>query len=96
MEKLTDIEIEGKLESLQDWDFYDNALHTDFEFDNFKDCMSAMNRIAFECEALNHHPEWKNTYNKLDIKLTTHDEGGVTLLDIKLATIINQIVEVEE
>jgi 4a-hydroxytetrahydrobiopterin dehydratase len=96
MEKLTDIEIEGKLESLQDWDFYDNALHTDFEFDNFKDCMSAMNRIAFECEALNHHPEWKNTYNKLDIKLTTHDKGGVTLLDIKLATIINQIVEVEE
>ena len=96
MEKLTDIEIEGKLESLQDWDFYDNALHTDFEFDNFKDCMSAMNRIAFECEALNHHPEWKNTYNKLDIKLTTHDEGGVTLLDIKLAAIINQIVEVEE
>lgn len=96
MEKLTDSEIEKKLESLQDWDFYDNALHTDFEFDNFKDCMSAMNRIAFECEALNHHPEWKNTYNKLDIKLTTHDEGGVTLLDIKLAAIINQIVEVEE
>ena len=96
MKKLTDFEIGEKLESLQDWDFYDNALHTDFEFDNFKDCMSAMNRIAFECEALNHHPEWKNTYNKLDIKLTTHDEGGVTLLDIKLAAIINQIVEVEE
>ena len=96
MEKLTDIEIEGKLESLQDWDFYDNALHTDFEFDNFKDCMSAMNRIAFECEALNHHPEWKNTYNTLDIKLTTHDAGGVTSLDFKLATIINQIVEVED
>ena len=96
MKKLTDLEIEKKIESLQDWDFYENGLHTDFEFDNFKDCMSAMNRIAFECEALNHHPEWKNTYNKLDIKLTTHDAGGVTLLDFKLATIINQIVEVEE
>ena len=96
MKKLTDIEIGEKIESLQDWDFYDNALHTDFEFDNFKDCMSAMNRIAFECEALNHHPEWTNTYNTLDIKLTTHDAGGITLLDFKLATIINQIVEVEE
>ena len=96
MKKLTDLEIEKKVESLQDWDFYDNALHTDFEFDNFKDCMSAMNRIAFECEALNHHPEWTNTYNTLDIKLTTHDAGGVTSLDFKLATIINQIVEVEE
>ena len=96
MKKLTDSEIARNLESLEDWDFYDNALHTDFEFDNFKDCMSAMNRIAFECEALNHHPEWTNIYNTLDIKLTTHDANGVTLLDFKLASIINQIVEVKE
>ena len=96
MKKLTDFEIARKLESLEDWDFYDNALHTDFEFDNFKDCMSAMNRIAFECEALNHHHEWTNIYNTLDIKLTTHDANGVTLLDFKLASIINQIVEVKE
>ncbi len=96
MKKLTDFEIARNLESLEDWDFYDNALHTDFEFDNFKDCMSAMNRIAFECEALNHHPEWTNIYNTLDIKLTTHDANGVTLLDFKLASIINQIVEVKE
>jgi 4a-hydroxytetrahydrobiopterin dehydratase len=96
MKKLTDFEIARKLESLEDWDFYDNALHTDFEFDNFKDCMSAMNRIAFECEALNHHPEWTNIYNTLDIKLTTHDANGVTLLDFKLASIINQIVELKE
>jgi len=96
MKKLTDFEIIKKIESLEDWDFYDNALHTDFEFDNFKDCMSAMNRIAFECEALNHHPEWTNSYNTLDIKLTTHDAHGVTLLDFELASIINQIVEVQE
>ncbi|HBB80745.1 MAG TPA: 4a-hydroxytetrahydrobiopterin dehydratase [Cryomorphaceae bacterium] len=96
MKKLTDIEIAKKITSLEDWDFYDNALHTDFEFDNFKDCMSAMNRIAFECEALNHHPEWTNSYNTLDIKLTTHDANGVTLLDFELASIINQIVEVQE
>ena len=96
MKKLTDFEIEKKIESLQDWDFYENALHTDFEFDNFKDCMSAMNRIAFECGALNHHPEWTNVYNTLDIKLTTHDANGVTELDFKLAKAINTIVEIEE
>ena len=96
MMKLTEKEIETKLASLQDWDYYDDALQTDFEFDNFKDCMSAMNRIAFECEALNHHPKWTNVYNTLDIKLTTHDADGVTELDFKLATIINQIVEVED
>lgn len=96
MEKLTVFEINKKLETLLDWDFFEDALHTDFEFDNFKDCMSAMNRIAFECEALNHHPEWSNMYNTLDIKLTTHDAGGVTELDFKLAQAINKIIEVED
>ncbi|WP_299064613.1 4a-hydroxytetrahydrobiopterin dehydratase [uncultured Polaribacter sp.] len=96
MIKLSDKAIESRLGSIPEWEFYDNALHTDFEFDNFKDCMSAMNRIAFECEALNHHPEWTNIYNTLDITLTTHDANGVTELDFKLAKAINIIVEVEE
>ena len=96
MKKLTESEIKDKIELLQDWDYCDKALNTDFEFDNFKDCMSAMNRIAFECEALNHHPEWKNVYNKLEIRLTTHDAGGVTNLDFKLAKTINKIVEVQD
>lgn len=95
MKRLSEFEINKKLENLIDWDYYDNALHTDFEFNNFKDCISAMNRIAFECEALNHHPEWKNVYNTLEIKLTTHDAQGVTELDFKLAIAINKIVEVE-
>ena len=96
MKKLTDFEINNKLKNLIDWEYYDDALHTDFEFDNFKDCMSAMNRIAFECEALNHHPEWTNVYNTLEIKLTTHDADGVTDLDFKLAAAINNIVEEED
>lgn len=96
MKKLTKLEIEERLVKLIDWEYENDALITDFEFDNFKDCMSAMNRIAFECEALNHHPEWTNIYNTLEIKLTTHDVGGVTDLDFQLATAINKIVEVEE
>ncbi|NCT09724.1 MAG: 4a-hydroxytetrahydrobiopterin dehydratase [Flavobacteriia bacterium] len=96
MKKLTTKEIEERLANLIDWEYEDDALVTDFEFDNFKDCMSAMNRIAFECEALHHHPEWTNIYNMLEIKLTTHDACGVTDLDFQLATAINKIVEVEE
>lgn len=96
MKKLNILEIEERLVKLIDWEYENDALITDFEFDNFKDCMSAMNRIAFECEALNHHPEWLNIYNTLEIKLTTHDVGGVTDLDFQLATAINKIVEVEE
>ena len=58
--------------------------------------MSGMYRIAFECEALNHHPEWTNMFNILDITLTTHDVNGLTELDFKLAKAINIILEVEE
>ena len=75
--------IERKLLNFPDWDFYDNAIHAEFEFDNFKDCFSAMSRIAFECEALNHHPNWTNVYNVLTISLSTHSANGVTEKDFK-------------
>ena len=94
--KLSKDEIEKRLLQLPDWDYFDNTLHGEFEFDNFKDCFSAMSRIAFECEALNHHPEWTNVYNVLTIALSTHDEQGVTTLDFKLAEAIENIVEPDE
>jgi 4a-hydroxytetrahydrobiopterin dehydratase len=96
MEKLSDLDIEKKLLHFPDWDFFDNAIHAEFEFENFKDCFSAMSRIAFECEALNHHPDWSNVYNILSISLSTHDADGVTMKDFQLAEAIEAIVEVEE
>jgi 4a-hydroxytetrahydrobiopterin dehydratase len=96
MNKLTEQEIEKKLLRFPDWEYYDDALHAEFEFENFKDCFSAMSRIAFECEALNHHPDWSNVYNVLTISLSTHSASGVTDLDFKLAEAIEYIVEPEE
>ncbi|WP_250437210.1 4a-hydroxytetrahydrobiopterin dehydratase [Hanstruepera flava] len=96
MKRLYPQEIEKKILRFPDWEYYDNALHTEFEFDNFKDCFSAMSRIAFECEALNHHPNWTNIYNTLSISLSTHDAGGVTDKDFKLAEAIEMIVEVQD
>lgn len=96
MSKLTKQEIETKLLRFPDWEYYDNAIHAEFEFENFKDCFSAMSRIAFECEALNHHPNWSNVYNVLTISLSTHDADGVTNKDFKLAEAIEFIVEPEE
>ncbi|MCB4797761.1 4a-hydroxytetrahydrobiopterin dehydratase [Neotamlana laminarinivorans] len=96
MSVLTQEEIETKLLRFPEWEYYDNALHAEFEFENFKDCFSAMSRIAFECEALNHHPNWSNTYNVLTISLSTHDASGVTNKDFKLAEAIEHIVEPEE
>ncbi|NCO64007.1 MAG: 4a-hydroxytetrahydrobiopterin dehydratase [Flavobacteriales bacterium] len=96
MNKLSEQEIETRLLRFPDWEYYDDALHAEFEFENFKDCFSAMSRIAFECEALNHHPDWSNTYNVLTISLSTHSAHGVTELDFKLAEAIETIVEPEE
>lgn len=55
-----------------------------------------MSRIAFECEAQKHHPDWSNTYNVLKISLSTHDADGVTNKDFNLAEAIEAIVEVED
>ncbi|WP_339894696.1 4a-hydroxytetrahydrobiopterin dehydratase [uncultured Algibacter sp.] len=96
MNKLTEQDIEAKLLRFPDWEYYDNAIHAEFEFENFKDCFSAMSRIAFECEALNHHPDWSNVYNVLSISLSTHDASGVTNKDFKLAEAIEFIVEPED
>ena len=96
MKQLDETTIEAKLLQLPEWDYFDNAIHAEFEFENFKDCFSAMSRIAFECEALNHHPDWSNTYNVLRISLSTHDADGVTDKDFQLAHAIEAIVEPEE
>lgn len=96
MKLLSQEQIEQKLLQFPDWEYDDNAIHAEFEFENFKDCFSAMSRIAFECEALNHHPEWTNVYNILTISLTTHSANGVTEKDFKLAEAIESIVEPED
>ncbi|NOY47806.1 MAG: 4a-hydroxytetrahydrobiopterin dehydratase [Chlorobi bacterium] len=96
MSKLSEEDIEKRLLHFPDWEYHNNAIHAEFEFENFKDCFSAMSRIAFECEALNHHPDWSNTYNVLTISLSTHSANGVTNKDFKLAEAIETIVEVEE
>nr|WP_321233069.1 4a-hydroxytetrahydrobiopterin dehydratase [uncultured Psychroserpens sp.] len=96
MNLMKDENIEKRLLRFPDWEHRNNSLYAEFEFDNFKDCFSAMSRIAFECEAQNHHPKWTNVYNVLKISLSTHDVDGVTEKDFKLAEAIEAIVEVQD
>lgn len=95
MEKLKPEEIEKKLQSLEGWEYNNDAIETSFEFRNFKEAFTVMTRIAFECEAQNHHPDWSNVYNSLQIRLSTHDAGGVTEKDFTLAKSIENIIESE-
>ena len=92
MKPFTELQILSRLKDLEGWEYEDNATHTTFEFDDFKDAFSVMTRIAFEVEKINHHPDWSNVYNTLQISLSTHDAGGVTEKDFQLATIINGLV----
>jgi 4a-hydroxytetrahydrobiopterin dehydratase len=92
MEKLSEEEITGRLKELAGWEYNDGAIERNYKFKNFKDAFSTMTRIAFECEAQNHHPDWSNVYNSLNIRLNTHDVGGITGNDFKLAESIENIV----
>lgn len=95
MKKLNTQEISERLENLEGWTFSENALHTSFEFENFKEAFTLMTRIAFEAEAQEHHPDWTNVYNQLEITLSTHDAGGVTEKDFKMAKAIEGIVNAD-
>lgn len=92
MKKLSEQEATKKLENLEGWEYKDEAIHTSFEFEDFKEAFSFMARIAFEAEAQQHHPEWSNIFNQLNISLSTHDAGGVTEKDFKMAQVINEIL----
>ena len=72
------------------WIEENNQLKNTFEFDNFIEAFGFMTKVAFYAEKLNHHPEWSNVYNKVTIKLTTHDAGNiVTEKDRELAKLID-------
>ena len=96
MKKSSKEEIEKHLEDLDGWEYKDDAIHTSFQFENFKEAFSVMTRIAFEAEAQQHHPDWCNVYNQLQITLSTHDAGGVTEKDFKMAHTIEDIVDAGE
>lgn len=62
-----------------------SALQKSFKFSNFNEAFGFMTRVALMAEKMDHHPEWFNVYNRVDVTLSTHDAGGITELDFKLA-----------
>ncbi|EPX86985.1 4a-hydroxytetrahydrobiopterin dehydratase [Salipiger mucosus] len=88
-EKLSDTARETMLAPLFDsgWEMVEgrDAIHKTFKFDDFADAFSWMTRAAIWAEKWDHHPEWFNVYNTVEVTLSTHDVGGLSSLDAKLA-----------
>ena len=92
MKKLDQDQIVEKLNSINKiWKQDGDAIAAAFQFKNFIEAFSFMTQVAFEAEKMDHHPDWQNVYNKVVIKLSTHDAGGLTDLDFKLAKKIDEI-----
>jgi 4a-hydroxytetrahydrobiopterin dehydratase len=69
-----------------------DAIERSFQFRDFSEAWGFMNRVALLAESQNHHPEWSNVWNRVRIELSTHDAGGLTANDVKLAQAINALL----
>ncbi len=88
---LSNLEIQQLINELPNWELKDGFLCTTLVCADFKTAFALMTRIAFEAEALTHHPNWENVYNTIHIKLRTHDANGITQNDFDLANRIESL-----
>jgi 4a-hydroxytetrahydrobiopterin dehydratase len=89
--KMTAKEADSKLEELTGWKREDAKLVKKYEFPDFVHAFGFMATAAIAIEKMNHHPEWTNVYNKVSVELSTHDAGGITEKDFKLAALLDSI-----
>lgn len=94
MKKLNEQEIQDSITKLDiAWKIKGEFLHREFLFKNFVEAFSFMTAVALLAEKAAHHPNWKNTYNKVTIDLSTHDAEGLTAKDFDLAKAIDTIIK---
>lgn len=90
-QKLTDAELQAALALLPGWAIENNKLHREYKFPDFAHAFGFMATAAVLIDKMNHHPEWSNVYNRVSVELTTHDSGGITQNDVKLAGVLENI-----
>ena len=84
-------QLENELNNLSEkWSISDKFLICKYEFQNFNDALSFMNKVGVRCEEMDHHPKWTNVYNRLEIELFTHDKDGLTAKDFDLASFMDK------
>jgi 4a-hydroxytetrahydrobiopterin dehydratase len=88
---LSEAEVQQALQKLSGWKKNGKAIERNFQFANFVQAMDFVNQIAEAAEAVNHHPDIHISYNKVTLALVSHDSGGVTQRDIRMAEKINEL-----
>jgi 4a-hydroxytetrahydrobiopterin dehydratase len=91
--RLTPEEIAARLPALPDWRRDGDHLVREFAFPDFSAAFAFMTRVALLAETQDHHPEWSNVYGKVEIRLSTHDAGGLTEYDFRLAASISALLD---
>jgi len=93
MPRLTEAERQELLSALDGWTLVEgrDAIRKRYAFDDFNAAFGWMTRVALVAETMNHHPEWSNVYNRVDVTLSTHDAKGLTRRDIELAQRMDQL-----
>ena len=93
--RLTDAERTALADALPQWTIGSNpeAIHREFLFTDFNAAWGFMNRVALVAEKQDHHPDWSNVWSTVRIALSTHDAGGLTEQDVKLAKAIDALLE---
>lgn len=95
IERLSEAERAEALDGLPDWDFDEerDGIRRTCNFADFSEAFAFMTRVALLAEKSDHHPEWSNVWNRVEILLTTHDAGGLSARDIELAQAIDSLME---
>ena len=91
MKKLSDEDVQAKLSTLPGWTLANGKLHREYKFANFVEAFGWMASAALTAEKQDHHPEWFNVWNKVVVDLTTHDAGGISERDFKLAAEMDKL-----
>lgn len=85
LERMDDAAVRNQLTQLAGWELSDGQLNRHFEFEDFVQAFGFMTSVALAAERMNHHPDWSNVYNRVDIRLSSHDVGGISERDFRLA-----------
>ncbi len=93
-EKLSATERDKFFKDFDNWSVVEgrDAAKAKFEFNDFNEAFGFMTRVALKADQMDHHPEWFNVYNKVEITLTTHDAGGLSQKDVSLAAFIKTVL----